>query len=43
MNPSTDARMDEILELLRTDGGRVTPARRAVVRILLDTSAHMMR
>jgi Fur family ferric uptake transcriptional regulator len=33
--------MDEILELLRSDGGRVTPARRAVVQILLDTHAHI--
>jgi Fur family ferric uptake transcriptional regulator len=33
--------MDEILELLRTDGGRVTPARRAVVQILLDTDGHV--
>ena len=34
-------RMDEILDLLRTDGGRVTPARRAVVQILLDTHDHI--
>jgi Fur family transcriptional regulator, ferric uptake regulator len=34
-------RMDEILDLLRTDGGRVTPARRAVVQILVDTDDHI--
>jgi Fur family transcriptional regulator, ferric uptake regulator len=34
-------RMAEILALLRIDGGRVTPARRAVVRILVNTDDHI--
>src|SRR3954453_12183189 len=34
-------RMDETLALLRTAGGRVTPARRAVVQILVDTDDHI--
>ena len=41
MHASTEERMDEILELLRTDGGRVTSARRAVVQILLETDGHV--
>jgi len=41
VGPSTAERMDEILDLLRTDGGRVTPARRAVVQVLVDTDDHI--
>jgi len=41
VGPSTTERMDEILDLLRTDGGRITPARRAVVQILVDTDDHI--
>jgi Fur family ferric uptake transcriptional regulator len=41
MGSATGARMDEILELLRTDGGRVTSARRAVVQALLDIQEHI--
>jgi Fur family ferric uptake transcriptional regulator len=38
---STGERIDEILELLRTDGGRVTSARRAVVQTLVDAEGHI--
>jgi len=38
---ATGERLDEILELLRTDGGRVTSARRAVVQILVDSHDHI--
>ncbi len=34
-------RLEEILGLLREDGGRVTPARRAVVAHLLDAKDHV--
>lgn len=37
----SDPRLEEILELLRADGGRVTSARRAVVAQLLDQDGHV--
>lgn len=35
------ARLDRILEELRAGGGRVTPARRALVTALLDAKSHV--
>lgn len=37
----TDSRLDRILAALRADGGRVTPARRALVAALLDAPSHV--
>ena len=39
--PAADPRLEEILDLLRTDGGRITSARRAVVSHLLATEGHV--
>jgi Fe2+ or Zn2+ uptake regulation protein len=36
-----DARLDELLGLLRERGGRVTSARRAIVTALLDAGGHV--
>jgi len=38
---AADPRLEEILELLRTDGGRITSARRAVVSHLLASNGHV--
>src|SRR6185503_7582964 len=35
--PVDDARLEELLDRLRTGGGRVTEPRRAVLEVLLDT------
>ncbi|HUP84710.1 MAG TPA: Fur family transcriptional regulator [Acidimicrobiales bacterium] len=34
-------RLDRILDQLRADGGRITPARRALVTALLDADSHV--
>jgi len=36
-----DSRLDRILAALRAAGGRITPARRALVGALLDSSGHV--
>ena len=38
---AADPRLEEILDLLRTDGGRITSARRAVVTHLLASHGHV--
>jgi Fe2+ or Zn2+ uptake regulation protein len=39
-HPDVDAQVEEILELLRADGGRITTGRRAIVRALLTAEDH---
>ncbi len=39
--PAGSERLDRILDQLRAGGGRITPARRALVTALLDASSHV--
>jgi len=40
MNQSPDARYEELIAKLRARGGRITPQRMAIVRILADAAGH---
>ncbi|MGC8668393.1 MAG: Fur family transcriptional regulator [Chthonomonadales bacterium] len=40
MKQSSDARFRELVEKLRARGGRITPQRMAIVRVLADSATH---